>query len=274
MTQELPTIFNRQLYIARQKKASGTEVLWNFVGDELADRLSIVIKTFTKSLLISQDAVALHSVLKQSGKCDEIDQREPRLDDSLHLTESTYDAVVSVLDLQCVNDVPGYLAQLARSLKPDGLLLIAFFAGDTLHELRDAWLHAELEVTGGVTPRVAPMIGTRELGGLLQRVGLALPVADIDHQQVRYSDVFALMREVKAFGFSNPLQGRSNKFISKRFLTKMAEYYHQKYQDSDGRIHATLEIAWATAWKPHDSQPKPLKPGSAQKSLLEVFSRP
>jgi SAM-dependent methyltransferase len=272
MTQELPIIFNRELYLARQKKASGCEALWDFVADELRDRLSIILKNFAQVLLISQSADTLHAALVETGKCAQIDVQAPRLNDGLNLTSDHYDAIFSFLDLQCVNDVPGYLTQLARSLKPDGLLLVAFFAGDTLLELREAWLSAELEVTGGVTPRVAPMIGTRELGGLLQRVGLALPVADIDHRQVRYSDVFALMREIKAFGFSNPLAGRSNRFVSQNLIANAAKYYHDKYAQADGRISATFEIAWATAWKPHASQQKPLKPGSATKSFLEALN--
>ena len=273
MTDAAPQIFDRQLYLARQAKAKATSDLQNHIASELADRLAIIMKRFPHALLISGAPEVAAQTLKLSGKIDAIATVAPFATDHLTLPENHYNAIFSLLDLHCVNDVPGHLAQLGRSLKPDGLLLVAFFAGDTLHELRESWLHAEIEITGGVTPRVAPMIGVRELGGLLQRAGLALPVADMDKTTVRYADVFALLREIKAFGFSNPLIGRSNKCVSHRLLTKLAEHYHANFGDADGRIRATLEIAWAMAWKPHPDQPKPLKPGSATQRLAEALRR-
>jgi SAM-dependent methyltransferase len=271
MTEPTPQIFNRALYLARQTRASGTEVLQNHIAAELGERLSLIMKRFPKALLVSQAPSVIVDTLKLSGKVDDVKTAKPFTTDHLTLPENQYDAAFSLLDLHCVNDVPGHLTQLGRSLKPDGLLLVAFFAGDTLRELRESWLHAELEITGGVTPRVAPMIGVRELGGLMQRAGLALPVADMDKTTLRYADVFALMREIKNFGYANPLIGRSTKFVSKRLLTKMAEHYHSNFADADGRIRATLEIAWAMAWRPHESQPKPLKPGSAAFRLADAL---
>ena len=271
MIDETPIIFNRALYLARQKKASGTEVLQNHIAAELDERLSLIMRRLPQALVITQNSQIIVDTLNVSGKFDAVEQIEPSATDAFALPEQHYDCIISLLDLQCVNDVPGHLAQLGRSLKADGLLLVAFFAGDTLHELRQSWLDAELEITGGVSPRVAPMIGVRELGGLMQRAGLALPVADIDHTIVRYADVFALMREIKSFGYANPLLGRVDNFVSRRFLTKIAEHYHKYFTDDDGRIRATLEVAWAMAWKPHESQQKPLKPGSAQMKLADAL---
>lgn len=273
MTEHAPEIFDRALYLARQARASGTEILENHMAAELGERLSFIMKTFPHSLLIAQSPQIIAKSLELSGKVTDLNIAHPSSYDNLDLPENTFDAVFSMLDLHCVNDVPGHLSQLGRSLKPDGLLVVAFFAGDTLRELRESWLHAELEITGGVSPRVAPMIGVRELGGLMQRAGLALPVADIDNSEVRYADVFALMKEVKSFGYANPLVGRNPRFISRRLLTKMAEHFHATNTDSDGRIHATLEIAWAMAWRPHESQPKALKPGSATHHLAEVLKQ-
>lgn len=271
MSVETPLIFDRALYLARQKKTSGTAVLQTHMATELDERLSLILRRLPNALLIAQPSQVILDALKLSGKFDTIDTRVPSSDDHLNLPDQHYDCIISLLDLHCLNDVPGHLAQLGRGLKADGLLCVAFFAGDTLHELRQSWLDAEIEITGGASPRVAPMIGVRELGGLMQRAGLALPVADMEKTMLRYSDVFALMREIKAFGFSNPLTGRSSKFISRRFLTKVAEHYHTANTDADGRTHATLEIAWAMAWKPHESQQKPLKPGSATALLADAL---
>lgn len=242
------------------------------VAAELGDRLSIILKQFPKSLVIAQNSEVAAETLRLVAGVEKLDILAPATGDVIALPDTDYDAIFSLLDLHCVNDVPGHLAQLARGLKPDGLLLVAFFAGDTLFELRESWLQAEIEITGGVSPRVAPMIGVRELGGLMQRAGLALPVADLDRTIVRYADAFALMGEIKSFGYSNPLIGRSSKLVSKRFISKVAGHYHKNFSDEDGRIRATLEIAWAMAWKPHESQPKALKPGSASHRLEEILN--
>ena len=271
MTETVPQIFDRALYLARQTKAKATDDLQNHVASELSDRLSIILKVFPKSLLIAQNPNVAAETLKLSDKVETLDVLAPPASETIELPGTDYDAIFSLLDLHCVNDVPGYLAQLGRGLKPDGLLLVAFFAGDTLFELRESWLQAEIEITGGVSPRVAPMIGVRELGGLMQRAGLALPVADMDKATVRYADVFTLMREIKNFGFANPLTGRSRKLVSKRLLQKISEHYHANYSDHDGRVRATLEIAWAMAWRPHESQPKPLEPGSASHRLVDFL---
>jgi hypothetical protein len=170
-----------------------------------------------------------------------------------------------------VNDVPGYLAQVSQALAPDSLLMLCFFAGETLHELREAWLAAEVEQTGGATPRVAPMIALRELGGLLQRAGLALPVADLDRVTLRYAEPLSLMREVRALGYSNMLQERSRKRVTRSLLLAVAQLYQAQFADADGRVRATIEIAWANAWKPHASQPQPLKPGSAKARLADAL---
>ena len=272
MTEPTPQIFDRALYLARQTRANATHDLLNMVAAELGDRLSIILKQFPKSLVIAQNSEVAAETLRLVAGVEKLDILAPATGDVIALPDTDYDAIFSLLDLHCVNDVPGHLAQLARGLKPDGLLLVAFFAGDTLFELRESWLQAEIEITGGVSPRVAPMIGVRELGGLMQRAGLALPVADLDRTIVRYADAFALMGEIKSFGYSNPLIGRSSKLVSKRFISKVAGHYHKNFSDEDGRIRATLEIAWAMAWKPHESQPKALKPGSASHRLEEILN--
>ena len=241
------------------------------MAEELLERLSFILKHFSKALLISPANDIYTAALLRGGGVDSIEALSPPVGDQLSLTENHYDAIFNILDLQCVNDVPGQLAQMARALKPDGILMVAFFAGDTLSELRQSWLHAESEVSGGASPRVAPMIGVRELGGLMQRAKLAQPIADMENLTLRYADVFALMREIKSFGYANPLEGRSAKPVSKRMLSAMAEHYHNNFADKDGRIRATIDIAWATAWSPHESQQQPLKPGSAKMNLADAL---
>ncbi len=275
ITDATPRLFDRALYLSRQTKASPaiTAPLMQRVADDLADRLAIITRHFDKALLIAPESPDFAKAVRASGKVATLECRTPATSDDLGLA-GPYDAIFSILDLHTVNDVPGYLAQAANALNPDGLLMLTFFAGETLAELRDSWLSAEVEITGGASPRVAPMIAIRELGGLLQRAKLALPVADLDRITLRYSDAFTLMREVKAAGFANPLHGRSTRFVSQRFAFKVAEQYQTRFADPDGKLRATLEIAWANAWKPHPSQPKPMKPGSAKARLADALKVP
>lgn len=259
--------------MARSIAAHGdaAETLDRHIARELAERMAVINRTFPDAVLVAARPDASREILVEGGKCLKISTLSPSSDDVLRLKEESASCLVSLLDLQTINDVPGHLAQAARALRPDGLALFAFFAGDTLRELREAWLAAESEMTGGVTPRVAPMIDLREAGGLLQRAGLALPVADMDRVILRYDNALALMAEIKALGFSNPLVGRGSRFTPRRLLGRVAELYQQRFADPDGRIRVTLDIAWAMAWKPHASQQQPLKPGSAKMRLADAL---
>jgi hypothetical protein len=270
---EPSAIFDRKLYLDRQAKASGEVVtlLWQRIADDLAERLAVINHQFEHTLLIAGKPDLPHQVLLSSGKCGNLTVYRPSESDDLKLEPQSCNAIFSLLDVQCVDDVPGYLAQISGALKPDGLAMLAFFAGETLMELRQSWLTAETELTGGVTPRVAPMIDLRETGGLLQRAGLALPVADLDRVTLRYADPLALMREVKALGYSNPLVDRSKKSVSGSLLAHSVAVYGRDSSDADGKVRATIEIAWAMAWKPHASQQQPLKPGTAKARLSDAL---
>ena len=167
--------------------------------------------------------------------------------------------------------MPGTLIQIRRALKADGLLLAALIGGDTLTELREAFAQAESEMEGGVSPRVAPFADVRELGGLLQRAGLALPVVDSDRLTVRYNSVFDLMRELRRMGATNVLTERRRTPLRRATLRRMAEIYTARFANSDGRLRATFEIAWLSGWAPHEGQQKPLKPGSAVQRLADAL---
>jgi SAM-dependent methyltransferase len=189
----------------------------------------------------------------------------------LPLEEASLDLAVSALSLQLVNDLPGVLAQIRRALKPDGLFLAALLGADTLKELRQSWLEAELEVHEGASPRVAPFVDVRDMGTLLQRAAFALPVVDSDRLTVTYSDPLALMREIKAFGASNMLADRSRRPVTRRLLLRTAQIYQDRFGLPEGRIPATFEILTLTAWSPHESQQRPLKPGSARQRLAHAL---
>jgi len=273
MADQPPLIFDRALGAerGRRKQKAEPSILTRTIAEELAERLAFVNRRFDLSCLIAAEPGAIAQRLKEAGQVKEIETLLPSTNDDLGLPRERYDAVFSVLDLQSVNDVPGALIQMRRALKPDGLLLACLFAGDTLTELRQSWLAAESAIMGGASPRVAPMIDVRELGGLLQRAGLALPVADLDRTIVRYADAIALIHEIRELGLSNTLTGRSRSFTSRMLMAAAVNHYQQSFSDPDSRIRATVDVAWLTGWAPHDSQQQPLKPGSAKARLADAL---
>jgi SAM-dependent methyltransferase len=192
-------------------------------------------------------------------------------EEALPFAPESFDLVVSALALQSVNDLPGTLVQIRRALSPDGLLMACLFGGQTLNELRTAFAAAEEERMGGVSPRVAPFADVRDLGALLQRAGFALPVTDVDTVMVRYPNMFALMADLRAMGATNPLAERLRRPASRGLLMRAARIYEEKFGDKDGRVRATFEIVWLLGWAPHESQQKPLAPGSAKMRLADAL---
>jgi SAM-dependent methyltransferase len=180
--------------------------------------------------------------------------------------------VLSVLALHEVNDVPGILIQMRRILKPDGLMLAVMPGGDTLTELRQSLTQAESELYSGASPRVLPFADVRTAGALLQRTGYALPVTDAETLTVRYDHLFALMRDLRGMGTQNALHARPRKPVGRRFFQRAAEIYASDFSDPDGRIRATFSFISLSGWAPHESQQKPLKPGSGKVSLASILN--
>lgn len=195
-------------------------------------------------------------------------------EDFLPFASGTFDLVVSPPALHAVNDLPGALAQIRRVLKPDGVFLGALFGGQTLHELRGSLMSAEMAVKGGASPRVFPFADARQAGALLQRAGFALPVVDSDTVTVTYDGLPALMRDLRGMGETNAAVQRSRTPPGKALMAEAARIYARDHADPDGRLRATFETIHLIGWAPHESQPRPLRPGSAERSLAEALAAP
>jgi SAM-dependent methyltransferase len=261
---------------ARQARAMELEpaaFLLDRVAAEMAERLHAVLREFKNAADIGTPDGSLRDAL--SGRVAELAGVDlPDADSApLAVEPDSLDLAVSALALQFVNDLPGVLAQIRRSLKPDGLLLAAMIGGDTLNELRQSFAAAETECEGGVSPRVAPFADLRDVGALLQRAGFALPVTDVDRIVVRYDSAFALMQDLRRMGATNVLVERLRRPTRRSTMLRMAQLYGERFADSDGRIRATFDVIWLSGWAPHESQQQPLKPGSAQAGLAEAVKR-
>jgi SAM-dependent methyltransferase len=264
-----PLLFDRTLLRARQaraRKQGEATFLLDRVAEDMADRIGAVKRDFADVADIWTPGDVLRPPLADRFKS----VTRINLDSDsevLPLRPESLDLAVSALAFQFVNDLPGVLAQIRRALRPDGLLLAAMLGGDTLTELRQSFAYAEAEIEGGVSPRVAPFADLRDIGHLLQRAGLALPVTDLDPVIVRYDNAVVLMHDLRRMGATNILIERRRKPTRIATMMRMWEVYAQRFSDPDGRIRATFDIVWLSAWAPHESQQKPLRPGSAKASL-------
>lgn len=273
----IPRLFDRKAYALRRARATGESFLAEDVGRNLAERLGAVTRRFSQGLdLGSRDEVfALiepfaerwtRTALAPHGGGAVVADEE-----ALPFPTVTFDLVVSALSLHAVNDLPGALLQIRHVLKPDGLLLAALFGGNTLGELRRAFAAGESDVRGGISPRVSPFADVRDLGALLQRVGFALPVTDSERSTVQYRAFSTLVADLRALGETNVIAERAKTPLRRDVLAATLAHYAANDADAEGRLTATFDVIYLTAWAPHESQPKPLKPGSAKTRLADAL---
>jgi SAM-dependent methyltransferase len=258
------------------------------VAERLLDRLDDIRRPTVRVLELGAQRGELRRALELAGRLPELfveaessldmarsDTAQRRVvvaeEEAMPFAEGAFDAVLSVMSLHLVNDLPGALLQAQRTLRPDGFLLAAFAGGETLRELRYALTQAEIELTGGATMRVAPFVDVRDAGALLQRAGFALPIADSDHITVRYQDPWRLLVDLRELGETNMLVARPKTPIGRGVLARAMAIYRERFALEDGTVPATFDIVFLTGWRPHASQPQPLRRGSGQTSLAAVL---
>ena len=297
MSSAPPKLFDRDLVRLHRDRAAAHYQDYAFLKEResshLVERLLDTTKTFDRALDIGAHDGRAAQKLVESGRVGAVEAADissefvnaieargisaKRFDEEETAIESgVYDLVTSVLSLHWVNDLPGTLSRVRQSLKPDGLFLGCLFGGGTLGELRACLIEAETEISGGASARLSPLPGLQDMAALMQRAGFALPVADIETVTVRYPDPIKLLRDIKGMGeqaaFSaNPRSPR--KPLSPAIIARMGELYAERYSDADGRLRATFNIIWLSGWAPHESQPKPLRPGSARHSLADAVRK-
>lgn len=253
----------RALAAHRARTDPAALFLHESVLDEVQDRLSMVKKPFTAPGLVTGHPAFWQNAFPQAHIYQD--------QDTLAAAPLSHDLMLHMMSLHWANDPVGQLIQCRRALRPDGLMITACFGGQTLHELRRCLSEAEIALKGGLSPRIAPMAELRDLGALLQRAGVALPVADTVTLNVAYRDIWHLMRDLRAMGETNALSARLRHLTSRSLLHEAGRLYQTHFSNSEGRITATFELVFLTGWAPADSQPKPLRPGSASHRLAAAL---
>lgn len=289
MPDTIPRLFDMHSQRRNRHRAAPRYANYRFLKEEaalrLADRIDLVRRSFDLALDFGAHDGTLTRYLRDTNKIGTVIQADPaprfaslaRAEgpavatdyDILPFAPNRFDAVLSCLSLHWVDDLPGVISQMRALLKPDGMLLLSLLGGNSLHELRSALAAAETEIAGGLSPRTAPMADIRDVGGLLGRAGLALPVADADRLTITYPNMFRLMADLRGMGEQNALQGRLRHPTSRRIFMRAAEIYHTEFGNPDGTIPASFELITLTGWAPHESQQKPLRPGAASFRLAD-----
>lgn len=282
-------LFDRALHRRRLDRAAPAyaDFLKRRAADDMVFRLEAIMRRFPVAVDLGARNGAFAQALAASEAREKIDLlieadlSAPMLarggvgvvadEERLPFRPDSLDLVVSSLALHWTNDLIGALIQARLALKPDGLFIGAFFGGATLTELRQSLLSAEAELSGGASMRVSPFADASDAGGLLQRAGFALPVADVDRVTVRYANPVELLRDLRAMGETNVLIARSRTPLTRRVLGRALELYAEQFGEADGRVRATFEIITVTGWSPHESQQKPLPRGSAKMRLADAL---
>lgn len=274
-TSTSPTgVFDRDLLRTRKKRCAGSfenhRFLHDLVRGRLQERLQDINRDFNTGIVFSDQPDPWPPYYRSSF----ISATKPDLiadEEFLPFAHESVDIILSILEIQNINDMPGALIQMRRALKPDGLFLAAMIGGESLHELRSCLTEAELALDGGISPRVHPFADKQQAGALLQRAGFALPVVDSELVTVTYESMTALMHDLRGMGMGNITHDRRRKPATRALFDTAQDLYFRQFAEHDKRLRATFEIIYMIGWAPHESQQKPLKPGSAEKSLAETL---
>jgi SAM-dependent methyltransferase len=260
---QTPPLLTDRRALMRNRARATDPFLQSDAVTEVQERLIEVNRPFTSTAIITGFPEIWQQAMPDAHIIPD--------DDTLNLLENTHDLIIHALCLHWAHDPVGQLIQCRRALKPDGLFLALTFGGQTLNELRTSLAAAETEITGGLSPRILPMGEIRDLGALLQRAGFALPVADAYARTITYRDMIHLMHDLRAMGETNALAQRLRHPTRRAIFAKATQIYADTYRQ-DARIPATFETICLTGWAPADSQPKPLRPGSAAQRLADALN--
>lgn len=280
-------VFDRDLVRRKRQRArenfTDYDFLFQWSKKELSERLLDINREFGSALQIGSRAALKasdHPKIDHIFTCDltrnsitpDIPSYVQATEEFLPIANESMDLVFSNLNLHTVNDLPGTLIQIRKCLKKDGLFISSMLGGETLHELRAVLTNVELNMTGGISPRIAPFADKQQMGDLLQRGGFNLPVVDSEIITVTYDNIFKLFHDLRGMGESNVIIQRDKSFVSRDFFMHAAQEYQEKFAQDDGRIVASFEIIFLLGWAPHESQQKPLRPGSAEHRLADALS--
>lgn len=268
---EVPQIFDPKAQALSRSRAQkrmdrkGPSFLLTRCAQDAASRIADINRTFERGVVFTPIDMRAEILAELPP---EKHPKQFEWKDSWENTHTAYDLIISLLELQSENDLPGALIKMGQSLKPDGLMVAALFGGESLMTLRESFYQIDQAIFGGATARLYPMMDHTQAAGLLGRAGLNLPVIDKDRVSVTYRSLQTLFEDLRDLGSSNTLTTRHKAKLPKGVI----DLLHAAYpKTEEGKFKTQFEILWLTGWRPHESQQKPLKPGSAKMRLADAL---
>ncbi|MAM74007.1 methyltransferase domain-containing protein [uncultured Tistrella sp.] len=284
-------LFDRALLRRRRDRAARAGgdhgFLLREVAERLAERLDDVLRDFPRALMIGSRDGASRDIFQGRRGIETLIGLDlsPAMaaadagpvvvadEELLPIADGSMDLVLGLFSLHWTNDLPGALIQIERALKPDGLFLGAIAGGSSLKELREALTAAEIEIDGGLSPRVSPFAELRDAAGLMQRAGFQLPVVDVDTITLTYAHPLKLLAELRMIGATNVLHDRRRAPLKRATLMRAMEIYVERFARPDGRVPATLDLIHLAGWKKATGQPQPRRRGTADTAMSDMLAR-
>ncbi len=228
----------------------------------MADNVQDVKRTFELALDIGCHSGNMITHLYESSKVKEVislDIAEEFLkdfsgirvcsyDESLPFKTESFDMVCSAFYLQWIDNIPSFLKDVLRVLKPDGLFMAAFAGGNSLYELKESLIIAESKLYGGASQRLIPFIKVNDAATIMQKANFALPVVNVIELKVTYPNLKTLITDIKSMGESNAMYRANIKPMSRQLLKVAEEIYWQNFSD-ESKLSATYEIIVMSGWK-------------------------
>ncbi len=243
------TIFDRDLYKIQQEFAAKIigqhDFLFREVEERLSDKLLALKQSYDNSLaygFCELTAFKLNATKHQRAHIIPLQTNDFTYDEELiNLGEQRFDLIISFFTLQYSNDLLGSLIQYHNFLNPGGIFAGVILGGNTLGELRIALSNTDMQMKGGLSPRVIPMIDLKDAARLLQKAGFTMPISDVETIKAEYQNLGKLHEDLKGMGQGNCLLKRNNLYPGREFF-KAAENEFFKLSGGDKMLTTTFDV--------------------------------
>jgi SAM-dependent methyltransferase len=253
-------IFNRTTLQGHRDKAAikieKSDFLFKYSLDNILDRIHIYKDSYDKVLNIGSRVFDFRQSSRKKIKIDFLvstdlsfkmlkkfsGSRVQADEEFLPFLNESFDLVLSNLNLHSVNDLPGSLAQIQRSLKKDGLFVSSFVGENSLKELKEVFVKSEIDVGKNVHFHVSPTISSDTLSSLMVRAKFNDVVVDKDTVSIIYKTPQEILSDLQNSGESNCMSGGKVRYLRKDVLEKFSENYYKMFPSEDGGITCTFDI--------------------------------
>ncbi len=274
-----PQIFNpkrialhQQRAARRRQRLKNPQFILAHIAEDMAQRISMINRQFEKALFICPSGFEI--LIKPHLNPD---KRPKNLRfsslQSLALNQHKkhkFDLIILVMAHHNENNPQGLLRRLKNHIIDDGHIITVCLGGETLGYLRQSLYAADQAFFGGIAARFHPLLDIQRHVQLLNHCGFNLTSGDRDRLTVHYKKFSTLISDIRDLGESHALIATSTPPLNRDYWNHVKTAYKSHFSDNEQYI-AHYDVLWANGWMPHESQQKPLKPGSGKIHLSRAF---